>query len=457
MKNITVKDIVLATGGELLCGDLSTPVCHIALDSRKMEGDDIFIPIIGEKTDGHLYIEKAFDIGAVATLTSEHDEMLDSHAWIKVDDTTTALQKFGGYLRDRFDIPFVGVTGSVGKTTTREMIAAALSACKKVTATAGNSNSQVGVPVTLSLLDETADVAILELGMSMPGEMSRIAAIGRPNIAVMTNIGVSHIEFLGSQENIMKEKLHITDGFDEDGVLIVNGDDKLLKTIKGTNPFKVLTYGTTSEADYYASDISYEDGCARFTAHLPSGEECNVKLSAPGTHNALNALAALAVADTLSCDIAASARALSNFKSYKGRLDIYEARGIKVIDDSYNASPDSMKAALEVLSKMEVAAGGRKIAILADMLELGENSPRYHEEVGEYAVGLNIDAVYTVGELAGLISDITADAGIKSARFNSNDEIISSILPDLKAGDIVLFKGSNGMRLSNIIKVLKGE
>ena len=451
--NITIKDILEATGGRLIRGREDTVVRHISLDSRKMSGDDLFVPIIGEKTDGHRFIGGAFELGAVAAFTSEHDERSaaeidqETHAWIRVDDTVAALQALGSWLRGRFTIPFVGVTGSVGKTSTREMIVCALSSQKKVTATAGNSNSQVGVPVTLSLMDPEADVAVMELGMSMPGEMSRIAAVGRPTMAVMTNIGVSHIEQLGSQENILKEKLHIADHIAPGGILLVNGDDPLLRRVKAAAsgekdalPFKVrddlrvLSYGFGDDCDYRRSDYSFS-------------------LRVPGRHNELNALAAIAVCDLLGVDTSAAAGALSAFTGTERRLEFVKLNGFTVIDDSYNASPDSMKAALQVLADTDCA--GRRIAVLADMLELGPDSPRYHREIGEYAATLGIDAVYMVGSLIENASAPIEAAGIPVYHYGSNAALASDLVWGLGYGDTVLLKGSNGMHLGEILKELK--
>ena len=456
MNNITVKNIVEATGGILLCGDENTVIKNIALDSRQMRGDDIFVPIVGEKTDGHLYIESAFENGAVATFTSEHMSADDSHPWIHVGNTVAALQMLGVYLRSRLNMPFVAVTGSVGKTTTREIIATALGAGKKVTKTDGNANSQVGVPVTLSLLDESADVAVLELGISLPGEMQKLARLAKPNIAVVTNIGVSHIEFLKTKENIMAEKLHITDGFGPENTLIINNDDALLAPLKNKKSYKVISYGLGEGADFRAVDIKEDESGVSFdlVTNADFGmKKIPCKINTMGIHNALNALAALAVSFVSGVNLKDAAAALASFKPLGRRLETIPANGFTIIDDTYNASPDSMIAALRVLSNANCA--GKKIAVLADILEVGEHSAKYHSEIGEVASTLKIDRVFTIGKSAKHIAEKTAMAGINSNSFMTNEEALAGILPEIGEGDVVLIKGSNAMHLEEIINALK--
>jgi len=450
---ITVKEILEATGGTLLCGDADAQIKHIQLDSRTMEGDDLFVPIIGEKTDGHKYIDGAFALGAVATLTCEHDAANDTaHAFIRVDDTVEALQKIGSYLRDRFDIPFVGITGSVGKTTTREMIACALSAGMKCTATKGNSNSQVGVPVTLSLLDETADIAVMELGMSEPGEMHKIASIAKVNTAVITNIGVSHIENLGSQRAIMDEKLHITDFFDGDGTLIINGDDPLLLSKLDEYKCKVITYGFDPHNDYCAEKISRDGNETSFVMHSVLAD-VPVRLRIPGDHIVMNSLAAFAVCDHFGVDFNAAAKALSDFVNIDRRLQIQELDGFTLIDDSYNASPDSVRAALKVLASTKTQ--GKHYAVLADMLELGPDSPRFHSELGTFAAELSIDKLFAIGELSRNTAEAAARKGLESESFLANEDAFAALKAQLRPGDVVLLKGSNGMHLNEIAQGLK--
>ena len=446
---VLVSDIVNATGGKLLSGDMNKEINHIAIDSRVMEGNDLFIPIIGEKTDGHLYIDKALANGAAATLTSKTDIALDDeHSYVLVDDTVMALQKIGEYLRSEFKMPFVGITGSSGKTTTREMVACALLAGKKVTATAGNSNSQIGVPITLSKLDKDADVAVMELGVSMPGEMSRLAKMARVDVAIMINIGVAHIEHLGLRENILKEKLHITDGFTKDNTLILNGDDDMLRTLKGEDFCKIISYGFNEDNNVRATCVIESEDGTKFTAYV-FDKKVQVNLGVFGRHNVYNALAALAACYTLGVDLDAAARRLATFKGFPRRFESKKMNGFTVIDDSYNANPDSMKAALKALAGLNTS--GRKIAVLADMFELGEGSFDMHSDVGRFAKDLNFDKVITIGSYAKNISN-EIEGSINAC---SNEEAFAKIKDIIKKDDVILVKGSNGMHLDKLVKLLE--
>ena len=472
MKGVTVRDILKAAGGRLLAGDPDAAVEHIALDSRQMEGRDLFVPIIGEKTDGHRYIAGAFANGAAASFTSEHDQIpeelrphcvplapSDSRALIRVEDTVAALQAFGLFLRSRFSMPVVGITGSVGKTTTRELVSAALSGGLRVTATEGNSNGQLGVPVTLGRLDETADIAVMEMGMSEPGEMARIAAIAQPDIALITNIGVSHIENLGSRENIFKEKLHITDGFDEKNTLIVNGDDDWLSTLKGKTACRLITYGLGPENDLTARDIVSDGKTTRFTLVMQSDGspvEKEVKLNVPGEHNVMNAMAAVAAAVTAGVDADAAIAALLHYSGFKRRLQWVEANGFRILDDSYNASPESTMAAAKVLA--DTPCEGRRVMIFADMLELGAVAENYHRDVCDYVDSLGLDLLVTIGELAGKgasQSRISENGRMDLYSSPNNAKAMEALPVLLQNGDTVLVKGSNGMHLEEIVRSIR--
>ena len=331
MLRLTAQETARAVGGRLIAGEEGRLLTHISLDSRTMKGNDLFVPVIGERVDAHDFICQALENGASAVFTSRHRTREDveravaeqtgreaeqgeitsakaadfasaeasqrclSAAWIAVDDTRRALQALGSYLRDQISIPLVGVTGSVGKTTTREMAAAALSAGFRVYKTPGNSNSQVGVPITLAEIPEDARMGVIELGMSEPGEMTRIARVARVDCAIITNIGVAHIEQLGSQENILHEKLCIQDGMPEDGVLFLNGDDPLLAAVKIPGR-RIVRYGMGDTCDYRCEDLRLEDGYPVFTA-VCAGRRVPVRLRVMGSHMVSNALASLAVAD----------------------------------------------------------------------------------------------------------------------------------------------------------------
>ncbi len=455
MENIRVKDIVEAVGGRLLCGDPETPIAHISIDSRIMKGQDLFVPIVGEKVDAHRFIDQAFARGAAAVLTSRHDRMDAKRPWIRVKDTRDALQTFGAWYRRRVEIPLVGITGSVGKTTTREMIAAALSAGFPVYQTPGNSNSQVGVPITITEIPPDAQIGVIELGISEPGEMTRIARVAQLDQAVITNIGVAHIEQLGSRENILAEKLHIQDGMRGGGILYLNGGDDRLMGVKVRPGCRIVTYGIGPGCDYRGEEVGLLDGFPVFTAvRRATGEHVRVRLHVYGKHMVVNGLAALAVAAENGIPMEKAAAALEGFSGLKGRQQIHHAGGVTVIDDSYNASPVSMKAGIQVLCDMEVS--GRRAAVLADMKELGPEAAKYHRQVGRFLAEKPVDLVLLLGELAAEIGNgcaLCGDAagGEKEGReircFTEKSALEEWLLSWVREGDCVLFKGSNSMGL----------
>ncbi len=344
MEHITVKEILEATGGRLLCGSADTPLDHLSIDSRTMKGNDLFVPLVGEKVDAHRFIGQAFDNGAAATFTSEHDVMDDSRPWIRVADTKRALQALGAWYRRRLNLPLVGITGSVGKTTTREMVACALSAKYRVYKTPANHNSQVGVPITMTEISSQDEIGVIELGMSEPGELTIIANIAQIQMAVITNIGITHIEQLGSQENIYREKLSIQDGLTEHGILFLNGDDDLLKKTTARDGFETIYYGTGENCHYRAVDVHLENGYPVFTA-VCGEERVPVRLKVMGSHNVANAMVSLAVASVCGIPMRDAAERLAEFTGFKNRQQIYHVGGMTIIDDTYNASPVSMKPA----------------------------------------------------------------------------------------------------------------
>ena len=365
MEQMTIADIVEATGGKLLCGDPSMEIRGFSIDSREGQKDYLFVPIIGERVDAHRFIENALQING-ATLTQKHDEMESDKPWIRVEDTVKAMQQIGTAYRNRLNLPVVAVTGSVGKTTTREMIAWALSGEKKVFQTIGNQNSQIGVPLTLSRMTKEDEAAVLEIGMSERGQIETLTTMIRPNIAVVTVIGVSHIMQLKSQENICLEKMDIIKGLPEDGKVFLNGDDPFLIPYEGKLPFDTYFYGMGENCQYRAKEISQDEDGMHFVMEIQGEGSYPVHLSVLGDHNVKNALVALGVAHQMGLSVEKAAKALETFHGQ--RQKIVKVNGYTLIEDAYNASPDSMKAALRVLSGMK----GRKIAVLADMLELGE-------------------------------------------------------------------------------------
>ncbi len=467
MENVTIKDIVEVTGGVLLCGDENKEIREFSIDSREGSEDSIFVPIIGERVDAHRFIEGALSLNG-ATFTSEHLpadeekpwEQITAKTgrvkpWIYVKDTVKAMQQVGTFYRNRLSLPVVAVTGSVGKTTTREMIAAALSAGKKVFQTLGNQNSQIGVPLTLSHMSKEDEAAVLEIGMSERGQIETLTTMIRPDIAVVTVIGVSHIAQLKSQENICLEKMDIVKGVPEDGMVFLNGDDPFLVPYRGKLRQKTYFYGMSPDCDYRAEDIRNGDGHVSFT--FCAGELCiPVVLGTMGEHNVRNALVALGVAHQMGVDLVAAAEKLREFHGQ--RLKFVPCDQCTVIDDTYNASPDSMRASIHVLSSMENVKG-RRVAALSDMLELGEDEKKYHYEVGKYIASQNIDELVVFGELSReLLRGAAAGkpGALRLTQVEDREAMTAYLLETLQPEDVVLLKASNGMKLSEVAKAIIG-
>ncbi|MDO4961995.1 MAG: UDP-N-acetylmuramoyl-tripeptide--D-alanyl-D-alanine ligase [Eubacteriales bacterium] len=475
---LKAREIASAVGGMVISGDPETVIKNITTDSRKIKGSDLFIPIIGERADGHSFVAKTLEAGAAASFTAydmdKLNELNKGAVLIRVEDTKKALQDLGAYYRENYvKIPYIGVTGSVGKTTVREMIAAALSAGFKVYSTKGNANSQTGVPITVTETDPDAEIGVIEMGISEFGEMSRISRVVKCDMAVFTVIGVSHIGNLGSQDNIMREKLKICEGMKKDGVLLLNGDDELLSredlydfipAAAVENGLKVYYYGTGEKSFVRAADIKENNGYAEYDLYIDGQKITHAELTVPGMHMLLNSLAAIAAAYFNGVDPEAAVKALKAFSSLDGRGRITEKNGITVINDAYNAAPQSMMAGLKVLDGLKNS--GRKIAVLADMLELGPDEASYHREVGTYIATAtkSISTVLLYGKLSSHIAE-----GIQAAldkhdgkeitvlHFDSLEALKQKIAEDVKPGDAILFKGSNSMKLGGLVTELFGD
>ena len=450
---MTVSELVSACGGRLLCGDPQSEVTSVTTDSRDVSPGALFVPIRGERVDAHEFIPTAFRSGAAAVLTQEHGESNGPRAWIAVGDTREALQRIAAAYRARFSLPVIGVTGSVGKTSTKEMVALALSAGMNVMKTLGNSNSQIGVPLTMFRLSEDCGAAVVEMGMSEFGEMSRIAAVVAPDYAVMTNIGVSHTEQPGTRETTLAEKLPTTDRFRKGSVLFLNGDDELLRSAAAKVRFETILYGTGPYCAFRAERIETVGDSTWFHYAAPGGEEGEARIPVIGPHHVLNALAALAVARRLDVPLPRAAQALANYRAPAMRQQIRRANGITVIDDSYNSSPDSAKSSLGVLAALR---GGRRIAVLADMLELGAYSEQGHREVGAFAARSGVDVLVTAGERARQIAEGALEAvpSLDCRVCADNAQALEALRSLLRPGDAVLVKGSRGMHTEEIVAAL---
>jgi len=457
MVHLTYEEILKVTGGKPAGDGKCNEITGISTDSRTIEKGSLFIPLKGENFDGHDFIGSAFEKGAVLALTEKREVDFPGKPLIIVENTLKALQDLAAYYRDKFPIPFVGVTGSVGKTSTKEMVAKVLGRKFNVLKNEGNLNNEIGVPLTVFRLDKVHEAAVVEMGMSGFGEISTLSHIVKPKVGIITNIGISHIEKLGSRQNILKAKLEILDGMPPDGLLILNGDDVMLSGAKGLLTHRTVSYGLEEGADYMAYNInSFGEEGISFDVTV-DGRDYTVHIPTPGVHNVYNALAAVAAGHELGVPMEDIIEGIAIFSPEKMRLNIINANGIKVLNDAYNASPQSVKAALSVLEEIE---GSRKIAVLGDMLELGEWSQSSHTEIGRFAADLHLDYIVTVGPEAVNIVKGATESGFSSERavsFENNADALNYLLGILQKGDVVLVKGSRGMKMEEIVNSLTAE
>ena len=462
MESFSVKDIVSAVGGKLLCGDEKTMVTNICIDSRDVGDGSLFVPIIGERVDAHKFIGQVFENGAAAVLTSRDEIVAENKPHILVENTEKALGALAVWYKKRFNIPVIGITGSVGKTSTKEMIAAALSPVYNVLKTAGNQNSNIGVPLTLFRLESGHEIAVIEMGISDFDEMAELADFVCPDTAVVTNIGVAHLAQFKSRENIMAEKLQIARHFGNSNTLYVNLDNDMLQTVANKTwsderleflrDKHILSFSADGgAADFRAENIHIKDGrqCFDFVCDDDKTEVCLLQL---GLHSVSNALVALAIAMQYGVSLKEAKAGVESYEGIAMRQQVnHLSRGIKVIDDTYNASPDSIKSGAQVLVSIDNT--GRKILSLADVLELGETAWDCHYETGLAIAKLPIDEIIAVGPMMkALIQAVNECAPhIVTTHFDDNAsaaEYINSILSD---GDALLCKGSRGMHQEEIV------
>lgn len=454
--NLKVEDILNITKGKLIIGDTQQICENFKRDSREIEKDDIYLGIKGEKINGGIFFEEAFIKGAKGAILQEIDITEEQRNKYKdkfiiiVKDTVLAMQKIATYKRNLYKIPVVAITGSVGKTSTKDIIASVISQQFNTLKTQGNYNNHIGVPLTvLSLKNEEA--MVVEMGMNHLGEISTLTKIAKPNIAIITNVGTAHIGNLGSRENILKAKLEILEGLSKDGYIIINNDNDLLHKwyIENKENKNIITYGIENESKYMAQNIILKENGSIYTLNKTQ-KQITVPIS--GKHFIQNSLCAIAVGETLNIPIEKIKDGIEKFKLTQKRMDITKIEpNITIINDSYNASYESMKASLEILSKYK----GRKIAILGDMLELGKYSKELHQKVGEEVIKNNIDILITVGKESKYISEIAKQKINKIIECNSNEEAIMQINKIKRENDYILLKASNGMKLYEIAEKLK--
>lgn len=445
MEQLTLEEIAKAVGAKNHVNGKATLICT---DTRKIQKGCVFVALIGANFDGHDFVKTAIENGAIAAIT---ERQIDKLPCIVVGSTRKALLDLAKAYRKKFSPILVGVTGSVGKTTTKEMIALALSAKYNTLKNEGNLNNEIGLPLTLFRLDSTYEAAVIEMGMSHFGEIHRLSKTAKPTISIITNIGFSHIENLGSQEGILKAKLEILDGMDADAQLILNADDKLLANVCLDRD--IITYGIENGySDVRAVNI-VSDLDTKFDI-IYHGEVFPITLNCIGMHNVLNALAAFTVGVTCGISPVDIINKLATYESVGLRQKVEQLGEQTVIIDCYNASPDSMRAAISVLAQIEPKSGGRRVAVLADMLELGEMSPELHENVGEMVVNAKIDKLICYGNNSRYIAKRADELGLHSGSTTDKGMLLDYLKTTLRPNDVVLFKGSRGMKLEEVIEEL---
>lgn len=437
----TAKEIAKAANGVLVGNDAE--ITSVSTDTRTIESGALFIAVKGENFDGNEFIAKAFENGAAAAISDvENLQQNVEKPVIYVENSRIAQLKLARYYRDKFDVKLCGVTGSVGKTSTKDMIFAVLNSKFPTLKTEGNFNNDIGLPKTLFGLNESYRAAVIEMGMSGLGEISALSEAAHPDCAVITNIGWCHIENLKTRENILKAKLEILDGTDESAPLIINGDDEMLKTVRVDR--RTVRFGFSPANDVFADNIVHENGKETFTLHY-DGKEYSAGVPAIGEHHVLNALAAFCVGIEFKMTPTEIIPAFMDYEASGMRQKIEKRGEYTLILDCYNASPDSMKSSLSVLGTMS----GRKIAVLGDMLELGEMSEKLHAGLADN-VEKNSDMAFLLGNEMKALRDELFKREFPVFHSNKKSELTELLNRNLKSGDNVLFKGSRGMKMEEI-------
>ncbi|HZK40160.1 MAG TPA: UDP-N-acetylmuramoyl-tripeptide--D-alanyl-D-alanine ligase [Atribacterota bacterium] len=465
MENCKIRELIEAVSGKIIQGDQDCLIKGISIDSRTLIPGDLFFAIIGPNFDGHNFIVEAFRKGAVGSVVCkgastllQNEQIEKNKIIIEVKNTLSALQDWSKYYKDKFNTFNVCVTGSNGKTTTKEIIAHILSQKFPLLKSSGNYNNEIGIPLTLLQLNKSHKLLVTEMGMRGLGEIKTLTNFITPDLAVLTNIGEAHIGLLGSKDNIFKAKSELLESLDKDGIAILNRDDLyFLKALKIVKDKKIYTFGIENRSDIIADNISIvSDKGTRFTLVMQNGKSKEIYFPLLGRHNIYNALAAAAAAFALGIELDLIEKGLSSFKPLGLHMQLSNFyNGIKILNDSYNASPLSVKSALETLA--EIAQKNIKIAILGDMLELGEKADFYHREIGKEVAKLSIDILITVGPGGKIIAQSSKEEGMAEERvfsFEKNEKINLSkkLLSLTKPGDYILLKGSREMKMEEILE-----
>lgn len=453
MKPFTLRDALKAVEGRFV-GDeaaLDSTIDRVTSDSRTAGPGALFIPLKGARVDGHDFMAACMSAGAVATL-SQREPAPNEQPAIVVDSTLRATGALAAWYRSRFDIPVIGITGSVGKTTTKEMIAAVLSQRFETHKTQKNLNNELGVPWTLMRMDEAHQVSVVEMGISDFGEMRRLTQMVRPDIAVFTVIGDAHLEFLGDREGVMRAKGEIFEGMDASGLAVLNGDDPIQRACHPD--MRRVTYGLSEGCDVRGTDVRNlgEDGM-RMTVRHPHGA-FEARIPAFGSHLAFAALAAAAVGLALGMSGDEIAQGIARYQTVGDRARVIHVGDMTVVSDCYNANPNSCQAAVDSLMQLQ---GKRRVCILGDMLELGPRSEALHRAVGAYAARAGVDLVVGCGPLSRAVADGARDEGGEALYFQDKTLLLASLGDVVRPGDCVLVKASHSMAFEAVVERLTGE
>ena len=445
---LTFEELLKYCNGKVIVDKGEKTFNTLSTDTRNIKNGNVFLALKGENFNGNKYVKEAFKKGATVAIVDEvlFDENNIDGVVIKVNDGKRALLDIAKGYREKLGLKVVGITGSTGKTSTKDLVSAFLSGKYKVFKTKGNFNNEIGLPLMVLQLDSSIDVAVLEMGMSDFNEIHNLADCARPDIAMITNIGVSHIENLKTRENILKAKMEITDFFNKDSVLILNEEDDMLTTVSDKE-YKIVKTGYNENYDYYANNIKLTKETTSFDLNY-NGNSYKIELPMVGKHNVLNALLAIGASFELGLTVEEMIEGLKNMEATSMRLEFIDGDGIEIINDCYNASPDSMKAALDVLSSRD----GRKIAILGTMRELGDESSNSHKEVAKYASN-KVDMLICSGEFIDDFKEGFEKEQIKL--YNTKVNLINDLNSIIKPGDVILVKASRGEKFEEIVEALK--